>query len=714
MNQCERGDKMNDINKLCMGCMEKLDNNNTICSHCGFDENKVVVPPHHLPYRTILNQKYLVGRALGEGGFGITYLAWDCNLQMKVALKEYYPYEMVRRNTGENTAVFTCTGKEVGYHKGREKFLEEAQRLAKFNDIDGVVRVRDFFRENNTSYIVMEYLEGVTLKQYLKQQGGRISFADLSQKMKPILEALDRIHQAGFIHRDISPDNIMVLKSGKLKLLDFGAAREFAGEDEKTLSIMLKPGYAPKEQYISKGNQGAWTDIYALCATWYKCLSGEEPPEALERSDKKGEDSLKPLNEIEGVRIGIRQARAIEKGLSVQPEDRFQTIKELEQELYREDDKDSHTVLIEDPGNNKGHTVLIDSDRINPVKIKESKENKLKKVKKFIGNGLKIAGILIIVAVGITALSDRGQSQEEEETLEESSSTEREETEESKEGSEESKEELEKTKETKERETITTTKKEPVSNEERLEFKSGAYYIGETLNGKPDGIGVYYYAKDGVLNGNYYEGSFKNGVRSGEGTFYWKDGGKWDGDVYEGNFEDGVRNGYGELYYANGNIYKGNWANGEQNGEGEFYWKDGDVYKGNFEDDVRNGYGEYCWANGNIYKGNWANGERNGEGEFYWKDGDVYKGNWANGEMNGEGTYTWANGAYYNGEWKNSTRNGYGEMHYVTGEVYKGNWENGKRHGKGTMYDQNGRIIQSGNWENDKAPSISAKEPNYA
>ena len=668
MNQCERGDKMNDINKLCMGCMEKLDNNNTICSHCGFDENKVVVPPHHLPYRTILNQKYLVGRALGEGGFGITYLAWDCNLQMKVALKEYYPYEMVRRNTGENTAVFTCTGKEVGYHKGREKFLEEAQRLAKFNDIDGVVKVRDFFRENNTSYIVMEYLEGVTLKQYLKQQGGKISFADLSQKMKPILEALDRIHQAGFIHRDISPDNIMVLKSGKLKLLDFGAAREFAGEDEKTLSIMLKPGYAPKEQYISKGNQGAWTDIYALCATWYKCLSGEEPPEALERSDKKGEDSLKPLNEIEGVRIGIRQARAIEKGLSVQPEDRFQTIKELEQELYREDDKDSHTVLIEDPGNNKGHTVLIDSDRINPVKIKESKENKLKKVKKFIGNGLKIAGILIIVAVGITALSDRGQSQEEEETLEESSSTEREETEESKEGSEESKEELEKTKETKERETITTTKKEPVSNEERLEFKSGAYYIGETLNGKPDGIGVYYYAKDGVLNGNYYEGSFKNGVRSGEGTFYWEDG---------------------------------------------------DVYKGNFEDDVRNGYGEYCWANGNIYKGNWENGEQNGEGTFYWKDGgkwdgDVYEGKWENGEMNGEGTYTWANGAYYNGEWKNSTRNGYGEMQYVTGEVYKGNWENGKRHGKGTMYDQNGRIIQSGNWENDKAPSISAKEPNYA
>lgn len=691
MNQCERGDKMNDINKLCMGCMEKLDNNNTICSHCGFDENKVVVPPHHLPYRTILNQKYLVGRALGEGGFGITYLAWDCNLQMKVALKEYYPYEMVRRNTGENTAVFTCTGKEVGYHKGREKFLEEAQRLAKFNDIDGVVRVRDFFRENNTSYIVMEYLEGVTLKQYLKQQGGRISFADLSQKMKPILEALDRIHQAGFIHRDISPDNIMVLKSGKLKLLDFGAAREFAGEDEKTLSIMLKPGYAPKEQYISKGNQGAWTDIYALCATWYKCLSGEEPPEALERSDKKGEDSLKPLNEIEGVRIGIRQARAIEKGLSVQPEDRFQTIKELEQELYREDDKDSHTVLIEDPGNNKGHTVLIDSDRINPVKIKESKENKLKKVKKFIGNGLKIAGILIIVAVGITALSDRGQSQEEEETLEESSSTEREETEESKEGSEESKEELEKTKETKERETITTTKKEPVSNEERLEFKSGAYYIGETLNGKPDGIGVYYYAKDGVLNGNYYEGSFKNGVRSGEGTFYWEDG-----DVYKGNFEDDVRNGYGEYCWASGNIYKGNWENG-----------------------VRNGYGELYYASGNIYKGNWKNEEMNGEGTFYWKDGGkwdggVYEGKWENGEMNGEGTYTWADGAYYNGEWKNSTRNGYGEMHYVTGEVYKGNWENGKRHGKGTMYDQNGRIIQSGNWENDKAPSISAKEPNYA
>src|SRR5699024_1738790 len=142
---------------------------------------------------------------------------------------------------------------------------------------------------------------------------------DLSQKMKPIVEALEQIHRTGLIHRDISPDNIMLLKSGKLKLLDFGAAREFAGEDEKTLSIMLKPGYAPAEQYFSKGKQGAWTDIYALCATWYKCLSGETPPGAL---DRLSEDCLKPLHEM-GVRIDKRKEQAIEKGLSVKAENRF-------------------------------------------------------------------------------------------------------------------------------------------------------------------------------------------------------------------------------------------------------------------------------------------------------------------------------------------------------------------------------------------------------
>ena len=201
--------------------------------------------------------------------------------------------------------------------------------MAKFSKDEGIVKALDFFEINNTAYIVMEYLEGITLKQYIRENQ-RITLEELVRLLVPLIESLDEIHSQGMIHRDISPDNIMVLPDGRIKLMDFGAARDYTKFGEKTLSIVLKPGYAPPEQYQTHGIQGPWTDIYALCATMYKCITGENPPDAIERVM---DDSLKKISEF-GIVIPPQEEAAIIKGMSVSAKDRYQDIKDFCEDLY--------------------------------------------------------------------------------------------------------------------------------------------------------------------------------------------------------------------------------------------------------------------------------------------------------------------------------------------------------------------------------------------
>lgn len=318
------------VDLLCVGCMS-FDKSAGICKKCGFNENDYHILPHHLPLRTILNGKYLVGKVLGEGGFGITYLGWDLYLDLKIAIKEYYPAGFVtRENTYGNTVTPYAGEKNIFFQNGKEKFIEEAKRLAKFYTLAGIVLVKDFFLENGTAYIVMEYVEGETLKQYLQRTGGRVSANLLFELMKPLMESLMVIHKAGLIHRDISPDNIMLTKDGKVKLLDFGAARDFFDSGNRSISVMLKPGYAPEEQYRSRGVQGPWTDIYALCATMYKAITGVTPDESSERL--RG-DNLKSPSQL-GIPLLPYQEAALMKGMAVLQEDRFQTVDDLYNALF--------------------------------------------------------------------------------------------------------------------------------------------------------------------------------------------------------------------------------------------------------------------------------------------------------------------------------------------------------------------------------------------
>ena len=325
------------IEKLCINCMQERRSPDGICEFCGFDVRTFELPRHHMRPFTILAGKYLIGNAIGEGGFGITYIGMDLNLEVKVAIKEYYPQGAAVRDcrTNDSTVWSYSKSTQVFFEEGREKFINEAKTIAKFRNVPEIVGVIEFFRENQTAYIVMEYLDGQTLKQYLKANGGKIPAEELLRMMKPLISSLGKVHSQGLIHRDISPDNIMLMKDRSIKILDFGGARDFISQSGKSLSVMVKHGYAPEEQYRSHGDQGPWTDVYALCATMYRCITGKIPPEAL---DRLYEDELKPISSF-NVDCPKYIEEAILKGLSVRKNGRYQSMEELHDAIYKEQEK---------------------------------------------------------------------------------------------------------------------------------------------------------------------------------------------------------------------------------------------------------------------------------------------------------------------------------------------------------------------------------------
>ena len=294
------------------------------CPYCGFDpEENAKKYPAALRAGTVLNNRYIVGRVLGQGGFGITYLAWDEKLAAKVAVKEYMPYEIAARIGTSVSVAMESRAEDFTY--GGERFREEARTLAKFMGQPNIAGVTDYFDENDTSYFVMDYIEGISFKTYIANAGGKVSVQEALDVMIPVLRALTAVHAEGFIHRDVTPDNIYITKDGNVKLLDFGSARYSLGDKSKSLDVILKVGYAPKEQYIRRGRQGPYTDVYSCAACLYAAITGYLPPESLERLDH---DGLVPPSQA-GAEIPLYLERAILKGLAVQPEDRFQTAGEF-------------------------------------------------------------------------------------------------------------------------------------------------------------------------------------------------------------------------------------------------------------------------------------------------------------------------------------------------------------------------------------------------
>ncbi|MBF0591824.1 MAG: serine/threonine protein kinase [Nitrospirae bacterium] len=321
MSERYRSDFLN----ICVNCMESRDDA-SVCKHCGYDENKYLDHPLLLKPRTILKDQYLLGRVLGQGGFGITYIGMDINLDKKVAIKEFLPTNLASRELSNYTVVPFKGNPEENFREGLRLFIDEARKVTKFANNVNIVHVINFFETNNTGYIVMDYIEGDTLSNLIRKRGGRLPVDESLKIMLPILGALKEVHALALFHRDISPQNIYITKAGTPILIDFGAARYVSAEQSHSLDVVLKAGYAPMEQYQARGKIGPWTDIYACGATLYLMITGIMPPPA---PDRFYDDELKQAYEIEGVDISPDLSNAILQALAVRIEDRFKDIDEF-------------------------------------------------------------------------------------------------------------------------------------------------------------------------------------------------------------------------------------------------------------------------------------------------------------------------------------------------------------------------------------------------
>ena len=311
---------------FCPGCMAKTAPVDGKCPVCGCNVN-MENAPHQLPVNTILYGRYIVGRVLGAGGFGITYIGYDLKLDGRVAIKEYYPSGAANRSVSL-TVYPTAEGNGNPFETGKERFLKEERVLSGFIEDSSIVTLRDYFEENGTAYIVMEYLDGEDLSHYAVRHG-KFTFDEALDLLEPAMLALDKVHKKGLIHRDISPSNLMVLSDGRIKVLDFGAARLQSVNGELSLSVMLKPGYAPIEQYSTHGEQGPWTDVYAMSATFYRLITGKAPTSATDRTC----GSAVELPSALGVKITPAQEGALMHGLALQSADRTQTMAGLAESL---------------------------------------------------------------------------------------------------------------------------------------------------------------------------------------------------------------------------------------------------------------------------------------------------------------------------------------------------------------------------------------------
>lgn len=315
----------------CMNCMCEYDDRYDICPACGYIRGTKAKEIYHLQPETILKGRYIVGIVVGAGGFGITYKAWDAQLEKTVAIKEFFPSSLVNRGKDGHQINLYSEKNSQEYEKGLLRFMEEGKTAARYSTHPNIVNVFDIFQENNTGYIVMEFLEGMSLKECIQTNGGALDVETTIDVLIGVISALKALHKDKILHRDISPDNIFVCIGNKIKLIDFGAAR-LKNDNEKTLTIQLKPGYAPPEQYRNKGKLGAYTDIYALGATMYYAITGQLPPESVDRAvEDTMEEPMKINPEIpEFINNSLMTAMALNAEL------RFQNVGQFEDAILHQ------------------------------------------------------------------------------------------------------------------------------------------------------------------------------------------------------------------------------------------------------------------------------------------------------------------------------------------------------------------------------------------
>lgn len=326
---------------FCLGCMSYLENPDALCPNCGWlksmKNNISQLQAGYILTNENQTEKYIIGRALGQGGFGISYLAWNTLREERVVVKEYFPAVLVTRDNSSNNVMPIDDKDTAQFRHGLDNFLKEALNMLEFSNDPNVVNVKNFFQANQTAYIVMEFIDGQTFRQFIEQNGGRLPLESVLSTLAPIAAVLERMHKPKttgtgkilrqpLIHRDISPDNIMFTRNGIVKLLDFGATRSFEGNK----SEIVRAGYSPPEQFIigdANFIQGSWTDVYALAATIYHALTGQAPITSISRLGSVSDSLVLPSSL--GVKLKPFQEQALIKGLSPDYRKRYQTISDF-------------------------------------------------------------------------------------------------------------------------------------------------------------------------------------------------------------------------------------------------------------------------------------------------------------------------------------------------------------------------------------------------
>ena len=305
----------------CFGCMRPLEFPDAPCPHCGYDGRATPFDRNHLPPGTVLQNRYVLGRALGLGSFGNTYIGWDTQAQMRVTVKEFLPGAVACHRADTPTVQFYSAQGRALFEKGMRLFCEETATLRGIENAECINPILDVVEENGTAYTVAQYWSGQTLKAYLAEYRA-MSFDDAMAIMAPVLRTLDTVHQNGLLHRDISPDNLFLCSSGEVRILDFGLAQfDLAQENTDSLSVLFKPGFAPPEQYARHILTGPWTDVFGAAATLYKMITGIAPPDVPQR---QREDTLLPPHDLE-CDIPDSAEKALLRALSLRPEDRYAT-----------------------------------------------------------------------------------------------------------------------------------------------------------------------------------------------------------------------------------------------------------------------------------------------------------------------------------------------------------------------------------------------------
>jgi serine/threonine protein kinase len=661
---------MIDFSRICPNCCKESGDGGGYCPVCGIDAASIENEEFCIPAGSVLLDRYFIGRVIGQGGFGITYLAYDIKLKTKIALKEYFPHGYAFRELHKDKhTVYSLTGEKTEfYNRGIEKFVAEAQRLAQFSGAPGIVNVRDYFNENNTAYIVMEFVEGEPLAALLERRE-RLSESEVTEIFLPILKTLQRVHSAGILHRDIAPDNIMVEPDGTARLIDFGSSAEI-DENAATSAAVIKHYYVPEEQYDNnRRRQGPWTDVYAISATIFRALEGQTLPDALERLRGMPFDGFT-------VSVSAPVKKAVIHGLALFQKDRTQSV----DELIAAFSAPAGTAVYKKPKAPKvPKTVAFEA---------EKPKTSPKKLAAIIGGiAATLAVVCLVIFLPRASVPTAGETVTAGETTQNTQTTAADVT------------------------TTTTTTTTTALNETYVENRDytlagigSGKYTGGMQSGKPEGKGVLT-----MSGGGYYDGDWKNGRPEGQGKMVFAGVA-----TYTGGWKAGQYDGEGTLELADGSKYVGGWKAGQKNGKGkEYSLPDRDDQKpGTF------GIDEGTFVNGNLsgdctftYQGNdfthveYSNWEERNTGTFTihsvktYNDGgidewdDVFINNQWQAHINDKRTavekdvknYDWGGGKY-TGHLKDGSPDGQGTIIYNDGNKYVGGWKDGQYSGKGTYY----------------------------